>query len=329
MVSQNPLITLGSPFGIGYEIFLRTFDESKVFKNHIPFCIGSKKILDLFLELINLKINYKSIKIEELEKNADLKIFKFILIEIDDSQIKLKRISDITKEIDGKIAYDSINLAAKLVKDGFFKSIVTLPVSKENINIFDSSFKGHTEFFQKKWNEESVFMTFISKKLNVMLLTTHIPLNEVSSNITQEVVERGLKTVLSLKRKLKLTKKICFLGLNPHAGENGLLGKEELWVKDIIKKYNNENEIDGPIPADTAFSKFKINKYSFFVSCYHDQGLIPFKMLAFEDGVNLSYGMKNIRTSVDHGTGVDLIGKKIAGLKSFENAYKLAIKLSK
>lgn len=129
-------------------------------------------------------------------------------------------------------------------------------------------------------------------------------------------------------KKLKITKPICLLGLNPHAGENGLLGSEELAMKEAVKEMSSKSiNITGPLPADTAFIPSNIDKYGIFIACYHDQGLIPFKMLAFDKGVNLSFGMKYIRTSVDHGTAADLIGTKKADISSFIEAYLLAERL--
>ncbi|HOV14747.1 MAG TPA: 4-hydroxythreonine-4-phosphate dehydrogenase PdxA, partial [Spirochaetota bacterium] len=225
------------------------------------------------------------------------------------------------------IAYNTIKEAGILVKNGKFKSITTLPVTKESINLIDKDFYGHTEFYQKLWDEKKVFMTFVSEKMNLLLLTTHIPLKDVSSHLNKELLESGINIALEMRDRLGLSKKICLLGLNPHAGENGLLGDEEFVFKEVLKKFDS-SKIEGPIPSDTAFIPYNLNKYSIFIAVYHDQGLIPFKMVAFDDGVNLSFGMKYIRTSVDHGTGIGLIGKKSANTKSFENAYNLAFKLT-
>lgn len=330
---NNPIITLGSPFGIGYEIFLLTIKKNILKKYHPMVCIGSKKIINFFLKILNLKISYIFVNSNEIDKLIKIKINKnkFILINIDNAinidNLKIENINSITPKLDGLVALKCIEIGANLVKDGFFKSIVTLPVSKKNINLKDKSFKGHTEYFQKKWNEKNVYMTFISKNINIFLLTTHIPLNQVTKNITQKIIKNGIENAIKLKNRLGINKKICFLGLNPHAGENGIIGKKDLMIKKIIEKFG-KNQITGPIPSDTAFIKDNITKFGLYISCYHDQGLIPFKMLAFNDGVNLSFGMKYIRSSVDHGTAPLLIGKKKANLTSFINAYKLAIKLS-
>jgi len=321
------VITLGSPFGIGYEIFIRTFFETTLFKNKKPVCIGSSIILDFYLKMLNLKIDYYVINNENdlkfVLKNSNSINTSFFIINIDDINTKTEKLEDISPYIDGLIAYKSIKYAAQLVKEKIFKGVVTLPVNKKNINLIDNNFTGHTEFFRDFWEQKDVFMCFISKKINILLITTHIPLVKVSENLNEKNVENAILNAISLKERLNLKKEICFLGLNPHAGEQGLLGYEEIWIKKIIDKINEKFKkviIIGPIPADTAFTKRNINKYSIFIALYHDQGLIPFKMLAFEDGVNLSFGMDYIRTSVDHGTGVDLIGKKIASLKSFINA---------
>ncbi len=334
MKLDSVIITLGSPYGIGYEIFLRTFIETSLFNNRKPVCIGSAIVLDFYSKMLNIKLNYNIINNEEelknyLKKQKDINT-QFVIINIDDINKKVEKLEDISLYIDGLIAYKTIKYAAQLVKEEIFEGIVTLPVNKKNINLIDNNFKGHTEFFRDYWEERNVFMCFISKKINILLITTHIPLSKVSDFLNEKNIENAIKTAIDLKKSLDLKKEICFLGLNPHAGEQGLLGSEEIWIKKIIDRINEdakEEIIKGPIPADTAFTQRNINKYSIFIALYHDQGLIPFKMLAFEDGVNLSFGMKYIRTSVDHGTGVDIIGKKIASLKSFENAYKLILKL--
>lgn len=320
-----PIISLGSPYGIGYEIFLRSL-ETDIYKNARPFCVGSVNILRSFCKLLVINCTFNEYRLSDLniltiDDNKD-----FSIINIDDRSSNIS-INTIDENMDGKIAFDTVNLTADLVKNGYFNSVVTLPVSKKNINIFDKNFTGHTEFYQKKWNEKQVFMTFISDKINLLLLTTHIPLKDVSSSITKELFINAINVSLDLIRKLNLNKKICVVGINPHAGENGLLGDEENMMKEVLNEINNPLLV-GPIPADTAFLESMRSKFGLYITPYHDQGLIPFKMLSFDDGVNLSFGMKYIRTSVDHGTGVDLIGKKIAGIKSFLSAYNLAQKLA-
>lgn len=332
-MQKYPIITLGSPYGIGYEIFLLALNDDNL-KNKPLFAIGSKSIMDNFIELLSLDVSYVPVKADHLESRT-LQSFEttdkdFILVDIDTSPLPPGPVEQINPVIDGKIAFASIVLAARLVDKGLFNSIVTLPVSKENVNKVDKGFKGHTEFLMELWNEDQVFMTFISEKINVLLLTTHLPLNAVAEALTPDYVEQAITTADRLVKKLGLTKPICFLGLNPHAGEAGLLGREENWIKNIIEEKQQTGAVNiiGPVPADTAFTPDELQKYSLYIANYHDQGLIPFKMLAFDDGVNLSFGMKYIRTSVDHGTARDLIGTKKASTKSFIAAFKLAEQLT-
>jgi 4-hydroxythreonine-4-phosphate dehydrogenase len=329
---SKPLITLGSPYGVGYEIFLRSL-KKKTFSGKCPVCIGSSRVIDAFQKMLGTKKKYHKVYPSNVGDLAGFKIkgYDFILIDIDNSNIKFKDISSISRELDGTVAFKSIYIAAELINKNYFKSICTLPVSKENVNIIEPTFNGHTGFFQEKWNEKSVFMTFVSKKLALLLMTTHIPLSEVPNALDHKLVRKALETALKLKKRLNIKKRICVLGLNPHAGEHGLIGKEDLWIKKEIDDFNNRNATDviGPVPADTAFLDFSLKKFGLYIACYHDQGLIPFKVLSFESGVNLSFGMKHIRTSVDHGTAIDLIGKKKASTKSFINAYKLASRLAR
>lgn len=329
---EVPLVSLGSPLGIGYEIFLKSIKKLK--KQNIPlFCIGSKSSVSFFMKLLKIKrsfLYYTPDNVEEAIKDWESKKkVDFFLLDIDD-RYSVQSLDDINPKVDGHYAYKTLEQASELLKKGYFKSIVTLPVNKNNINKFDKEFFGHTEFFQKRWNERSVYMTFVSKKIVVMLLTTHIPLAKVSDAVTFENIYAILKAANSLRDRLSLKKGICFLGVNPHAGEDGIIGAEDLIIKRAIDKFNIENSsyIAGPLPADTAFIKTNRKIFDIFISCYHDQGLIPFKMLSFKDGVNLSYGMNIVRTSVDHGTAIDLIGKGRANIKSFLNAYNLAVKLS-
>lgn len=328
MFSKFPLITLGSPNGIGYEVFLLSRVKENPLKGRKLVCIGSNRVMQLFMKIIGVTFSYRVVK-SVCGCPSDFSE-DFLLIDVDTDSTTIDCLEKITPFVDGEIAFRTIRAGAIMVEKGYFSSLVTLPVSKENINLIEPSFKGHTEYLQELWKQERVYMTFISKRLNVLLLTTHVALAEVAELINEETVFTGLTYAVELVNRMKLKKNICLLGLNPHAGENGLLGQEEFFMKQIVKDFstNREIKIIGPVPADTAFTPLQIEKYGLYVTHYHDQGLIPFKMLAFEDGVNLSFGMKYIRTSVDHGTARDLIGKKKVNINSFVEAYLLAEKLS-
>ncbi|HBD96251.1 MAG: hypothetical protein A2015_10205 [Spirochaetes bacterium GWF1_31_7] len=326
---KYPIITLGSPHGIGYEIFLLSCLKTDDISKNKKVIIGSLHVFKFFQELLQIQLDYTVISFCDF-KECNFNDKHILLIDVDENAFNITKLSDITPFIDGSIALKSIIHAADLIERGFFSSMVTLPVSKENINLIDSSFKGHTEYLMNFWHQENVFMSFISDSLNIMLLTTHVALHQVPKMINEANLKTCFKFAELLLQKLGESKPICLLGLNPHAGENGLMGNEEIVMKKVVKELNEKykKNIVGPIPADTAFIPSNINKYGIYVASYHDQGLIPFKMLAFDTGVNLSFGMKYIRTSVDHGTAVDIIGKKLAKTMSFEKAYDLAIKLS-
>ncbi len=326
---KYPIITLGSPHGIGYELFILLYSKKTTFSKDKKVIIGSLQVFLFFQNILQIQLDYIAISVHDF-KECNFYEKNILFIDIDTRVFDLKKISDITPCIDGSIALESIVYAADLIEKGYFSSMVTLPVSKENINLIDTKFKGHTEYLMDLWHEENVFMSFISDSLNIILLTTHIALSEVPKMITESTLKTCFKYAELLLNKLGETKPICLLGLNPHSGENGLMGNEEIIMKKVVKELNENDKknIVGPIPADTAFIPLNIHKYGIYVASYHDQGLIPFKMLSFDTGVNLSFGMKYIRTSVDHGTAVDIIGQKIANTLSFEKAYNLAVKLS-
>ncbi len=331
MIGSNIIITLGAPYGVGYEIFLNSLKQIYDI-NGLVFAVGSGRVLELYREITGNKdafIRITTADINNLENKLNSNKPVYVLIDIDNDDTKvIKSINDISEEVDGYISYLSIKIAAELTAMGMFSGVCTLPVSKKNINIFNKTFTGHTEFFQFYWRQKEVYMTFVSDSLTIMLLTTHIPIRLVDPIVNKKLVKNALNSAYDLYQKMGYTKKICFLGLDPHAGEMGIIGKKDLMIKDIIDKSNYREFIDGPLPSDTAFIPKNREKYDMYISCYHDQALIPFKMLAFKDGVNLSWGMKMIRTSVDHGTGCDLIGKNIADITSFINAYKTAVRLS-
>lgn len=344
-MKKEPLITLGSPIGIGYEIFLLSLQQDSYFKDNCVYCVGSVSILAHFIKLLDFDFNYYRIDYKDYHEGSELESmsledYDFVIIDIDsllnDGNIEshiLIDIEDIKKfdeKCDGMIAYYTIVKGAALVEQGHFSALVTLPVSKKNINLVDPDFMGHTEFLMKIWKERHVFMTFVSNKMKLLLLTTHIPLAQVPEHLTVELLDDGIRTAADLAKRLGIEQELCLLGLNPHAGENGILGSEEGMMQKVAQRLREEKGINvtDPIPADTAFTPFNRERFGLFIACYHDQGLIPFKMLSFEDGVNLSFGMKYIRTSVDHGTAVGLIGKKSASIESFINAFRLAQQLT-
>jgi len=308
-------ITIGDPAGIGSEIVLKVLRKYAV--DHTIILYGA------------------------FPENTDLTRFSKIYHpnEIKDSGKGIYWIPSVNdmcfvpgkpSRESGIAAYNAIKKAGEHALDGFIDAIVTAPISKHYIQLSHSDFIGHTEFFARQAQCSEVVMSFFSDKLNVALLTTHCALYEVSSNLTIENVVKKIHIINnSLKKFFHITKpKLAILGLNPHAGENGAFGKEEVEILQpaTVILQNEGVEIDGPFPADTFFAG-DYHKYDMIISPYHDQGLIPFKMLSFDAGVNVTLGLPYIRTSVDHGTAFDIAGKGMASQRSLFEAIALAIKM--
>jgi 4-hydroxythreonine-4-phosphate dehydrogenase len=306
-------ITTGDPAGIGPEIILKVINSYSG-KNTIivygSFPIGSK--------IDNL------IKISDISEIQNLQESNLFWIPIfQDYGFKPGKPS----KFSGLSAYNAIKRAGNDSLENKISAIVTGPLSKHFIQLTYPDFIGHTEFFAGQSSTENFVMSFFSEKINVALLTTHIALKNVSKNLEKNRIINQISLInQSLKKYFNIKNpKLALLGLNPHSGEDGAFGDEEQRIfKPIIKQLNEEGfYIDGPFPADTFFAG-NFQKYDIIISSYHDQGLIPFKMLSFDKGVNVTLGLPYIRTSVDHGTAFDIAGKNIASEKSMCEALKIA-----
>jgi len=295
-------ITIGDPCGVGSEIIKSWANKNNVLLEKC-LVIGDKNSLDSLPE--------------EIQKiYVGKKTFKATLGN--------------PSKTGAKIAYEALEVAAGLCIDGVCQGVVTAPISKANMKSIGFGFDGHTEFFESKWNGNAV-MCFACKKLIVSLVTWHIALSKVSKNITKEKILRAIESANSLAEKLKKTKsaKIAVCGLNPHAGEDSLLGDEEAklinpYLNSLRKSYKNLSEALSP---DTVFMRALKNEFDAIVSMYHDQALAPLKTLYFDESVNITMGLEHVRTSPDHGTAFSIAGKGIASDKSFANAVSIAFKL--
>jgi len=228
----------------------------------------------------------------------------------------------------GKYAIKSFTEAVAALKEKTIDVLVTAPINKYNIQSDDFKFPGHTDYLDQEL-EGDALMFMVQGDLRVGLLTDHIPVNEVSSHLTEELIRKKIFTInTSLKKDFKISKpKIAVLGVNPHSGDNGVIGKEDdVVVKPALKKLFEEGVmVFGPYSADSFFGSGQYEKYDAVIAAYHDQGLIPFKTLSFGNGVNYTAGLEGIRTSPDHGTGYDIAGKGMADNNSFKEAVYLAI----
>ena len=228
----------------------------------------------------------------------------------------------------GKYAIKSFVAATKALKEGKVDVLVTAPINKYNIQSDDFKFPGHTDYLNQELAGDAL-MFMVQDNLRVGLLTDHIPVNDVASHLTEQLITQKIETInKSLTQDFSINKpKIAVLGLNPHAGDGGVIGKEDdTLLKPVIKKlFEKGTLVFGPYPADGFFGNSQYEKFDAVIAAYHDQGLIPFKTLSFGNGVNYTAGLDKIRTSPDHGTAYDIAGKGIANHNSFKEAVFLAI----
>ena len=307
-------ISPGDPAGIGPEISLRALSENKSIQKY--FVLAGDR--DFYQDLI--ETNDIDLKLIDKESQENGVLFKHFPLQ--------------NKVIIGQPDISNANYIIDVLSHGAlgclnneFKGLITGPVNKEIINQSGFEFSGHTEFLSDIANVKKVVMLLMNEKLKIALLTTHIPLSEVPLKVTKKNLEETTSIII---REFENTWKIsnpsvCLLGLNPHAGEGGYIGHEE---EEIIKPFvNSANEnVYGPISADTAFINQNIKKYDVFLAMYHDQALPVIKSMGFGNTLNITLGLPFIRISVDHGTAFDLAGKNIADFSSMNEALKTSMK---
>ncbi len=302
-------ITLGDPAGIGTEVVVKALAKTSI-RNLVHFqIIGDKHLYQKYGGKKYSNISFSS-GFDDTKKWA---------------------LGQPTQK-GGDTALKYLYKAVDLIKEKRISGLVTAPVCKEAIAEVDDSFIGHTEFFAKNFNIQNVGMMFVGKKLRTIIVTRHLPLVEVSQAVTKSSVYSTIElTHQALKKMFKIKNPcIAVCGLNPHAGENGRMGREEINViiPAIKKACQNKMNVKGPFAADTLFSPDIAHKYDTVIAMYHDQGLIPIKTLCFKDLVNLTIGLPFVRTSPAHGTAFDIAGKNKADASSMCAAIQLAVKLS-
>lgn len=328
MIKNKPLIciTSGEPAGIGPEICL-DLAYSQHNRDYNLLLIGDINLLRQRARLINKKVtlvevNYHDLfHLDDWSVNSEMDSLKVLHI----SCPKLDCLGQAQKA-NALYVTAILDQAIKICKDGFSKIIVTAPLNKDIINQAGIKFSGHTEYLAEKFNINKVVMMLSNPQLNVALLTTHLPLKDVPLHITYEnlnqtiqIITKAFQTNFAIKNP-----RIAVCGLNPHAGENGYLGTEEITIiNPIIKQWQQYGlNIQGSFPADTIFNKAK--QFDVILAMYHDQGLPIVKYSDFEHGINTTLGLPIIRTSVDHGTALDIAGKGIASSASLFAAIEFA-----
>ncbi len=320
-------ITQGDINGISYEVIIKTLADSRITDFVTPIIYGSPKLLAYYKKTLNIN-NFNIISILK-EADASAGYNNLINCTDDDARIELGRIS----KDSGKAAYDALEKAVEALKNNDIDILVTAPINKESINMSDFNFPGHTEYLKEKFQAKDVLMIMVGEHLRVGTVTGHIPISEVPKAISKEIILEKLRILnKSLIKDFNINKaKIAVLGLNPHAGDGGLLGEEE--QKIIIPAIEQAREEGimalGPFPADGFFGMNNYRNFDAVLAMYHDQGLIPFKALEYDKGVNFTAGLPIVRTSPAHGTAFNIAGKNVASPDSFREALFLAIKIYK
>ncbi len=313
--------TCGDCNGIGPEIVAKTLVFFSKQKKHKLYFAVPKNIFEAVLNLLQLDLEYEVVK--KIEQSSPLKNV-LTIINLGNTTV----ISGKPTKVSGEVAFRALQESFQAVEKNFADCIITAPISKEAFYNAGIDFPGHTELFAAWTKSENVVMFFHSAKLKAALLTIHIPLKTVSFSLDKNLIRKKVDIILqTLRRDFCIEKpRIALLGLNPHAGENGLLGDEEsiLFVP-FVDEY--KEFVKGPFPADAFFGMHFYKAFDVVVGVYHDQVLIPFKMLSFSDGVNFTAGLPIVRTSPDHGTAYDIAGKGIADPSSIIHAAKLAIQI--
>jgi 4-hydroxythreonine-4-phosphate dehydrogenase len=331
MIRKNPKtigITMGDPSGIGPEIILRSFEKLLIRNNRIV-VIGDYKIMKAIYDILKIK-SFKLHRILDVHEC----LFNSGVLNILDLQLVGREsfYPGTVQAISGNIAFEAIRKAVELAKNKEIDAIVTAPLNKEALHLAGHNYPGHTEILARLTDTKDYAMLLFDKKLSVIHVSTHISLLEAITGLRRERIERVIELANCIMKRLGFGEpRIAVAGINPHAGENGLFGDEE--INEIIPAIINMKEkginVEGPCPPDTVFLQALKGKYDVVVAMYHDQGHIPLKLIGFKSGVNVTVGLPFVRTSVDHGTAFEIAWQGKANENSMVEAIKLSIKLSK
>lgn len=318
-------ISIGDLNGIGSEVVLKTFEDNRMVELCTPVIFANVKIMSYLKKVYGLTLNFHGI-----DSIDQLVVGKINVLNVWKESVTIE-FGKTDNEV-GKYAIRSFFAATKALKENKIDVLLTAPINKYNIQSDKFNFPGHTNYLAKEFNETAL-MFMIHDNLRVGLLTDHVPVNEVSTHLNEALIFNKVKIVNeTLKQDFRIEKpKIAVLGLNPHAGDNGVIGKEDdEIIKPALKKiFDSGVLVFGPYSADSFFGSNQYKQYDAVLAVYHDQGLIPFKTMSFGNGVNYTAGLSKIRTSPDHGTAFDIAGKNIANEDSFRQALYLAIDVFK
>lgn len=317
---RKPIIgfTCGDINGIGPELILKTLGDHRMLEFCTPVIFAHNKLMNFYRKALpDININYSAVK-----DSSRMNVKQVNLFNCWENDINIT--PGVLTDEGGQYAVLSLLSATEALRAGKLDGIVTAPIHKKNVQSETFQFTGHTPFFKSFFEMKDVAMLLVAENMRVAVLTEHIPVSEVAKHVTKEAIESKLKILNeSLIKDFGITKpRIAVLGLNPHAGDEGLVGSEEIEIiKPAIKDAKQKGVFCfGPYSADAFFARGQYNSFDAVLAMYHDQGLIPFKSLAIGEGVNYTAGLPGVRTSPDHGTAFDIAGKGIANEDSFRQA---------
>lgn len=318
-------ISIGDLNGIGSEVILKTFEDNRMLDFCTPIIFASVKILSF------LKKKYKiNTNLHGIDKTSQILDGKINVLNVWKEGVDINFGKE--DETVGAYAIKSLKAATQALKHDEIDVLVTAPINKHSIQSEDFNFPGHTDYLNQELEGNSL-MFMITDTLKVGLLTDHVAVKDIANTITPELIEQKVDTIYTaLRQDFGISKpKIAVLGINPHSGDNGVIGKEDDEVlKPTIRKINESGKlVYGPYAADSFFGSNSYKSFDAIVASYHDQGLIPFKTLSFGKGVNYTAGLDKVRTSPDHGTAFEIAGKNKADNGSFKEAVFAALKIYK
>ncbi|MFN8165061.1 MAG: 4-hydroxythreonine-4-phosphate dehydrogenase PdxA [Bacteroidia bacterium] len=316
-------ITCGDVNGIGIEVIMKTFLDNRMHQICTPVIYASNKMISLQRKALNQnEFQYQTVK-----NSNEVILRKTNVINCWEEEVNVE--FGKANEASGKYALLSLRAAVADLKDGKIDVLVTAPINKQTMHSDSYQFKGHTEYLAEEFKAQEHLMFLVSDNLKVAVVSGHIPVKEVAATLSIDKIAQKVKLInSSLKRDFGIRKpRIAVLGLNPHAGDQGLIGKEEseIIIPAIKKCFDEGVFVYGPYPADGFFGSGTYLKFDAVLAMYHDQGLVPFKTVSFSNGVNFTAGLPIVRTSPDHGTAYDIAGKGVAKEDSFREAIYTAI----
>jgi 4-hydroxythreonine-4-phosphate dehydrogenase len=316
-------ISVGDLNGIGTEIILKTFEDTRMLEFCTPVIFASIKTMSFFKKHFDSPINFHGIN--EVSQIVEGKI-NVLNVWKDNAAIEFGKEDN---EI-GQLAVKSLEAATEALKSDHIDVLVTAPINKLTIQSDNFKFPGHTNYLAKELGGKSL-MFMVTDELKVGLLTDHVPVKDISNHITPKLIIEKVETVYnSLVQDFRINKpRIAILGINPHAGDNGVIGEEDdKVVRPTLEKIREKGKlVYGPYSADSFFGSKNYKNFDAVIASYHDQGLIPFKTITFGEGVNYTAGLSKVRTSPDHGTAFEIAGKGVADESSFKEAVFMAIKI--